>query len=158
MDRLPRPGSYAAVVKGYFAHRVLAGQGGTSFGLAGEDLHYAAGDSRRVAERLSAMGVDVVGELADLTASIQPALVSAHDAPEEQSVIVAGLEAMVSSLEHIHEQRVRRQEVVKGLRSGVCPESGVRRDGEVERGRGCQPNAGSACSRFRAVTKACRCR
>jgi hypothetical protein len=65
-DRLPKPGPYHPVVITLLAHRILSGRPGRRLALEPEDLEYAAQLSRGVADDLAAMGVDVVGDLADL--------------------------------------------------------------------------------------------
>jgi hypothetical protein len=66
-DRLPLPGPYPLVVKNVLAHRVLEAHQGTRLALSPDDQAYAAGESRAIAERLVAMGADIVGDLDDLT-------------------------------------------------------------------------------------------
>jgi len=65
-DRLPLPGPYPLVVKNVLAHRVLEPRAGTRLALGGADQQFAADAARGIAERLAAMGVDVVGDLAEL--------------------------------------------------------------------------------------------
>ncbi len=65
-DRLPLPGPYPLVVKNVLAHRILEARQGTRLTLSPDDQAYAAGQSRAIADRLAAMGVDVVGDLEDL--------------------------------------------------------------------------------------------
>jgi polyhydroxyalkanoate synthesis regulator phasin len=65
-DRLPKPGPYHPVVITLLAHRILSGRPGRRLALGPEDREYAAQLSRGVADDLAAMGVDVVGDLADL--------------------------------------------------------------------------------------------
>ncbi|RHW28715.1 hypothetical protein D0Z08_02365 [Nocardioides immobilis] len=82
-DRLPLPGPYPLVVKNVLAHRILESRGGTRLSLSAEDQKYAADESRAIADRLAAAGVDVVGDLADLV----PTPVTA-EAPEEDPYAV----------------------------------------------------------------------
>lgn len=65
-DRLPLPGPYPLVVKNVLAHRILEARPGTRLSLSADDQQYAADESRAIADRLAAAGVDVVGDLADL--------------------------------------------------------------------------------------------
>jgi hypothetical protein len=65
-DRLPKPGPYHPIVVTLLAHRILSGRPGRRLALEPEDRQYAAQLSRGVADDLAAMGVDVVGDLADL--------------------------------------------------------------------------------------------
>jgi polyhydroxyalkanoate synthesis regulator phasin len=77
-DRLPKPGPYHPVVITLLAHRILSGRPGRRLALGPEDREYAAQLSRGVADDLAAMGVDVIGDLADLV----PAEPSADASPE----------------------------------------------------------------------------
>jgi polyhydroxyalkanoate synthesis regulator phasin len=71
-DRLPKPGPYHPVVITVLAHRILSGRPGRRLSLEPEDREYAALLSRGVADDLAAMGVDVVGDLADLVPAERP--------------------------------------------------------------------------------------
>lgn len=83
-ERLPLPGPYPLVVKNVLAHRILEPRRGTRLALSADDQEYAAGESRAVADRLLAMGVDVVGDLAELV----PAVDGASPAPGEDAYAV----------------------------------------------------------------------
>jgi hypothetical protein len=65
-DRLPLPGPYPAVVKNVLAHEVLEPRQGTRLALSAADTEYAVAESRAIADRLRAAGVDVVGDLDEL--------------------------------------------------------------------------------------------
>lgn len=65
-DRLPLPGPYPLVVKNVLAHRILERRAGTRLALGAEDQAFAAEAARGIVARLEALGVDVVGDLADL--------------------------------------------------------------------------------------------
>ena len=64
--RLPLPGPYTRVIKNILAHRVLAERKGTPLTLDAEDAAFARRQSARIAERLHASGIDVVGDLGEL--------------------------------------------------------------------------------------------
>ena len=65
-DRMPLPGPYAPDVKSMFAERVLVRQPGTRLALSGDGLDYAVRRSEELAEGIRKLGVDVVGDLAEL--------------------------------------------------------------------------------------------
>ncbi len=65
-DRLPLPGPYAPDVKSMFAERVLSQQPGTRLALSGDGLDYAVRRSQKLADELGGLGVDVIGDLAEL--------------------------------------------------------------------------------------------
>jgi len=54
------------VIKNILAHRVLVERRGTPLTLDAEDAAFATGQSAQIVERLTAAGIDVVGELAEL--------------------------------------------------------------------------------------------
>jgi hypothetical protein len=68
-ERLPLPGPYAPVVKSLFAESVLARQPGTRLALEGDALEYAVRRSEQMARELEGLGVDVVGDLAEVVPS-----------------------------------------------------------------------------------------
>jgi hypothetical protein len=65
-DRLPLPGPYPTVVKNVLAHEILEPRQGTRLALSAADTEYAVAESRAIADRLRAAGVDVVGDLDEL--------------------------------------------------------------------------------------------
>jgi hypothetical protein len=75
-DRLPKPGPYHSTVILVLAHRILAQRRGRPLRLTPEDRKFAAEQSRDLAADLASLGVDVVGDLADLV-------------PEEEGVVGA---------------------------------------------------------------------
>jgi hypothetical protein len=101
-DRLPLPGPYPTVVKNVLAHRVLAGRKGTRLTLSPSDTEYAVAQSRDIADRLAAMGVDVVGQLdelvPDLAEATRGASPTAYDAPPTEALLEESLEAMAELL------------------------------------------------------------
>jgi hypothetical protein len=70
-DRLPLPGPYPLVVKNVLAHRILEPRAGTRLTLAVADQQYAAEAARAIADRIAAMGADVVGDLAELVPEVE---------------------------------------------------------------------------------------
>jgi hypothetical protein len=78
-DRLPKPGPYHSVVIRVLAERILTGRDGRPLRLEPDDHALAARLSRGVADDLRDLGVDVVGDLADLAPSETP--VGAEDEP-----------------------------------------------------------------------------
>ena len=66
-DRLPLPGPYPLVVKEVLAHKILEPRAGTRLALDAQDQEFAADAARVIADRIAAMGADVVGDLNDLT-------------------------------------------------------------------------------------------
>jgi hypothetical protein len=69
-DRLPLPGPYTRVIKNVLAHRVLAERTGTPLRLDRDDSAFARQRSADIAERLTARGFDVVGDLAELVPEV----------------------------------------------------------------------------------------
>jgi hypothetical protein len=69
-DRLPLPGPYPLVVKNVLAHRILEGRDGTRLALGVKDREFAAEAARGIAERIAAMGADVVGDLEELVPDV----------------------------------------------------------------------------------------
>lgn len=65
-DRLPLPGPYPLVVKNVLAHRVLESRRGTGLALNAEDARFARDESTEIATRLTGLGVDLVGDVAEL--------------------------------------------------------------------------------------------
>jgi hypothetical protein len=122
-DRLPLPGPYPTVVKNILAHRVLASRKGTRLTLSPADTKYAVDQSRAIADRLVAMGVDVVGNLdelvPDLAAATAGASETAYDAPPAELLLDESLEAMAELLAVLG-QRIRSErryaEIVEEMR------------------------------------------
>jgi hypothetical protein len=69
-DRLPLPGPYPLVVKNVLAHRILEGRDGTRLALGEKDREFAAEAARGIADRIAAMGADVVGDLEELVPDV----------------------------------------------------------------------------------------
>ncbi|MGH3369164.1 MAG: hypothetical protein ACRDPR_04125, partial [Nocardioidaceae bacterium] len=98
-------------VKDFFAQSVLAGRPGTRFALGGDDLAWARERSLRIVDELKQLGVDVVGELAELVPEVeteeqeQPDLEAALNADRLLEESVAAIAALLA------ERRERRAEV-----------------------------------------------
>ena len=111
-ERLPLPGPYPTVVKNVLAHRILAGHQGTRLALSPSDTEYAVEQSRAIADRLAAMGVDVVGELdelvPDLAEAARGASEAAYDAPSTEVLLDESLEALAELLVVLN-QRIRSE-------------------------------------------------
>lgn len=84
-DRLPLPGPYPTVVKNVLAHRVLADRPGPPLVLAADDVAYARHESLALVDELTALGVDVVGDLAELVPEPAPDAPSSDDAYRPRS-------------------------------------------------------------------------
>jgi hypothetical protein len=65
-DRLPLPGPYPRVVKNVLAHQIMAQHPGAPVRLGADDAAFARAESQKIAERLAASGVDVIGDLSEL--------------------------------------------------------------------------------------------
>ncbi len=106
-DLLPHPGPYSNVVKDILAHGILGGQtGGTPLKLTPEDAAFARAESERVAERLGAMGVDVIGSLDDLVPD-DAAVAAASDAdayavPSDEAMLADAIAAITGLLDAIN--------------------------------------------------------
>ncbi|KAA1421076.1 hypothetical protein F0U44_01760 [Nocardioides humilatus] len=85
-DRLPLPGPYPLVVKNVLAHRILEPRAGTRLTLAVEDQQYAADAARGIADRLAAMGADVVGDLDELVPEVGGAVDGVDPAADPYAV------------------------------------------------------------------------
>ncbi|HET8605105.1 MAG TPA: hypothetical protein VFM09_14345 [Marmoricola sp.] len=70
-DRLALPGPYPRVVKEMFAQQVLAGRKGSPLQLDERTTAFAVARSRRLADDLATMGVDVVGDLEELVPRVE---------------------------------------------------------------------------------------
>lgn len=107
-ERLPLPGPYPAVVKDVLAHQVLAAREGTRLTLSPEDTEFALEESRRMAESLSALGVDVVGSLEDLVPDPEPARsaasADAYRVPADADLLEEALAALADLLVEMSER------------------------------------------------------
>jgi hypothetical protein len=112
-ERLPLPGPYPAVVKNVLAHRVLAARPGTPLALSPEDTEYAVAASRGVAERLASLGVDVIGDLAELVPDVDEARRrasgSAYRPPDDAVLLEESIEALAGVLTAMADRRGQRR-------------------------------------------------
>jgi hypothetical protein len=107
-DRLPLPGPYAPDVKSMFAERVLVRQPGTRLALSGDGLDYAVRRSEELAEGIRKLGVDVVGDLAELVPDVGPATEQPPlTPPSDEAVLGESLTAITGLLEEYSELRRR---------------------------------------------------
>lgn len=113
--RLRRPGPYPAIVKGVYAHKVLAGRPGSPIVLPDDAHELARERSQQMVDDLRALGVSVAGELDELVPGVreqaeEPAPASAEELLEEALGATAGL------LVEMAEARQRQRSRVAGLR------------------------------------------
>ena len=110
-DRLQLPGPYPAVVKNVLAHRILEARGGTRLVLDPADQEHAVQAARGVADRLAAVGADVVGDLADLvpeTARTAPAG-DAYAVPTDAALLAESIATIADLLVVLDERRASVQ-------------------------------------------------
>lgn len=112
-DRLPIPGPYPAVVKDLLAHRLLTARRGTPLRLTPSDVDFAVDESRAIAARLEAMGVDVVGDLREIVPDAEAARATAADdayaVPGDSVLLEESLEAMQGLLVALANRRGQRR-------------------------------------------------
>lgn len=124
-DRLPLPGPYPAVVKNLLAHKVLAARPGTRILIDAKTRELAVRRSREICDRLSTMGIDVVGDLDELVPRSTEALSGEWT---EKSLAEPSVEAMleesVAALSSVlvlaggaQDARRRYEELVRELRA-----------------------------------------
>lgn len=108
-DRLPLPGPYPRVVKNVLAHQIMAQHSGEPLRLGADDAAYARMESERIAERLAASGVDVVGDLAELVPPESIAAGATYQEPgaaallEESVAVIADLLVVLDRRTHQHD-------------------------------------------------------
>lgn len=112
-DRLPLPGPYPLVVKNVLAHRILEPRRGTRLALSADDQEYAVSESRAVADRLVAMGVDVVGDLAELVPTVDGAAPApgedAYAVPSDATLLAESVATIADLLVVLNERRAAVQ-------------------------------------------------
>lgn len=122
-DRLPVPGPYPAVVKEILAHKLLARRPGTRLTLAEADVEYAVERSRDIAARLDASGVDVIGDLAELTelpgSPEAPAGVDGYPTPSADDLLDESVAALADLLVELSPRRAARERLAFAERSPV---------------------------------------
>jgi hypothetical protein len=109
-DRLPLPGPYPVDVKDLFAQTLLTRQPGAKIALAGDDVGYAVERSRRMADAIAALGVDVVGDLDELV----PALPETPPPPPQvtdERLLEESVTALAALLEAYSGQRREAQQL-----------------------------------------------
>jgi hypothetical protein len=116
-DRLPKPGPYHSVVILVLAHRILVQRRGRPLRLTPEDREFAAAQSRDLAADLEALGVEVVGDLADLV-------------PDEHVPVVAG--AAVPSYD-VSKETVQEESIA--ALAGLLDEYSARKAAAIARRR-----------------------
>jgi hypothetical protein len=120
-ERLPMPGSYPATVKEVFAQDVLAGRPGVPVALTGDHRTFALKRSRDMVDELEQLGVDVVGDLADLIPDdvSDDSLVTEHpEATPDTRLLAESVEAIGALLERFsaeHERAVEDGQVRRRL-------------------------------------------
>ncbi len=120
-DRLPLPGPYAPDVKSMFAERVLAKQPGTRLALSGDGLAYAVRRSEELAAGIRKLGVDVIGDLAELVpGSEQVAAQAQLSSPSDDVVLSESMTALAGVLEEystLRRRAVREREELQRLKA-----------------------------------------
>jgi hypothetical protein len=116
--RIARPGPYPAVVKGLYAHRILAARPGARITLPADDLALARDRSAAMVADLVALGVDVAGDLDDL---LVPDGVPAGDAetPEDTVLLTEAVAATAALLEAHAAARAEHRAAASRLRGRV---------------------------------------
>jgi hypothetical protein len=108
--RLPLPGPYAPDVKSMFAERVLSQQPGTRLALSGDGLDYALRRSEQLARDLGQLGVDVVGDLAEIVPDRERLdQQTAPEPPSDDVVLTESITALTGVLEEYSDLRRRAQ-------------------------------------------------
>jgi hypothetical protein len=102
-DSLPIPGPYPRVVKGVFAQQVLAGRRGTPLRLDRKGREFAVARSREIADELAALGVDVVGDLAELVPGPSDDD-SGYPEASEAALVAEGVDALAALLTRMAER------------------------------------------------------
>ncbi|HEY0888035.1 MAG TPA: hypothetical protein VGE38_00310 [Nocardioides sp.] len=123
-ERLPWPGSYAPVVRGLFARRVLARQAGRRIAAGGADLAFARDRARQqvaaLEDLVGADGVELAGALTDLL--VADDVGSAGDARQQvadERLLAEAVEATVGLLETLAEERARHHAELARLRERI---------------------------------------
>jgi hypothetical protein len=111
-DRLPIPGPYPVTVKEVFAQDVLQGRPGLTIALDHDDRAFAIKRSHEIVSEIEQLGVDIVGDLADLVPPEEPPStgVPSTSHPEtvaEDTLLEEGTEALIGMLVRFSEERSR---------------------------------------------------
>jgi len=117
-DRLPLPGPYPRVVKNVLAHRVLAGRPGARIVLDPEAHDFAVTRSREIADRLTGLGVTVVGSLDELVPRTLARGDEPAPPPSDDVLLEESLAAMAGLLEALADRRAQQRydELVQRMR------------------------------------------
>jgi hypothetical protein len=119
-DRLPLPGPYAPDVKSMFAERVLPRQPGTRLALAGDGLDYAVKRSEQLAQQVADLGVDVIGDLSELTPSREALGDPVPLTPPSDEVVLAesltALTGVLGEYSTLRRRSVRERDELQRLR------------------------------------------
>lgn len=122
-ERLPIPGPYPAVVKDLLAHQVLAARAGTRLTLSPADTEFALEECRATADRLAALGVDVVGSLDELVPDADLARAAASEdayrVPADAELLAESVAALADLLVDLSERNERHRldaEVAESVR------------------------------------------
>jgi hypothetical protein len=114
-DRMGEPGRYPRIVKEIFAQELLAAHKGSPLQVDEEAQSFAVTRSREITDRLREMGVDVVGDLAELVPdpSVLPPP-GGYQEPEVDAVLAEAVAALADVLERMarfggDEREYRRQ-------------------------------------------------
>ncbi|MDZ5621230.1 hypothetical protein [Nocardioides bizhenqiangii] len=114
-DRLPLPGPYPLVVKNVLAHRVLEPRAGTRLALDAADQEFAAAAARGIADRIAAMGADVVGDLDELVPVVGGATAdedrddNAYAVPSDATLLAESVATIAELLVVLNERRAAVQ-------------------------------------------------
>lgn len=123
-DRLPLPGTYPETVKEILAQEVLAGRSGTRVALVGAHRAFAIKRSAAIVDQLRQLGVDVVGDLAELVPAETAAEPSADGArgptehPEcmpDSTLLNESVAALTGVLERLSVERARLHEGARAM-------------------------------------------
>ncbi|MEZ0579225.1 hypothetical protein [Nocardioides sp. MH1] len=108
-ERLPLPGPYPLVVKNVLAHRILEPRTGTRLALGVEDQQYAARAARGIADRIAAMGADVVGDLDELVPDVATppsgAEADPYAVPSDAALLAESVATIADLLTVLNERR-----------------------------------------------------
>jgi hypothetical protein len=114
-ERLSAPGEYPVAVKEVLAQGVLQGRPGTAILLDRDSLDFATDRSRQVVDEIVALGVDVVGDLAELIPpdTGEPSQAPPHPeaqepaGPRDADLLGEGIAAVIGLLVRYTEERER---------------------------------------------------
>jgi hypothetical protein len=106
-DRLPLRGPYPGAVKERLAHRVLAHRAGTPLRLSAADRVFAVRRADTMVKELADLGVDVVGDLAELvpSADVQQVEVVDPSLLPDSTILEEGIGALISLIEQHEAER-----------------------------------------------------